>query len=75
MTRRLDPQKIPPPVRNVGEILTSHGFQAYLVGGSVRDLLLGDVPSDFTSPPMRALGKSRRSFLTRFRWEPPLARS
>ncbi len=47
MTRRLDPQKIPPPVRKVGEVLASHGFQAYLVGGSVRDMLLGDAPNDF----------------------------
>jgi len=75
MTRRLDPQKIPPPVRNVGEILTSHGFQAYLVGGSVRDLLLGDVPSDFDIATDARPWEVAALFLTRFRWEPPLARS
>jgi poly(A) polymerase len=32
---------------NVLNRLNSAGFQAYLVGGSVRDLLLGKVPKDF----------------------------
>ncbi len=29
------------------EILRSHGYEAYLVGGAVRDLLLGHLPKDF----------------------------
>src|ERR1700733_9062211 len=29
------------------ETLRQHGFQAYLVGGCVRDLLLGREPADF----------------------------
>lgn len=47
MTQEFDPAKIPQAVRQVGEILVSHRFQAYLVGGSVRDLLRGDRPDDF----------------------------
>ena len=33
--------------RHVAEALTSHGFAAYLVGGCVRDLLLGLEPKDY----------------------------
>ncbi|MCX7894075.1 MAG: polynucleotide adenylyltransferase PcnB [Burkholderiales bacterium] len=33
--------------RKVCEILQSHGFHAYVVGGAVRDLMLGVVPKDF----------------------------
>ena len=31
----------------VVEKLTSEGFQAFIVGGSIRDLLLNRVPKDF----------------------------
>ncbi len=33
--------------RKVCEVLHSHGYQAYVVGGAVRDLLLGLRPKDF----------------------------
>ncbi len=38
---------IPPNVRHVLEKLTAAGFEAYLVGGGVRDLLLNQQPKDF----------------------------
>lgn len=47
----LDIQKfrelIPTYVTNVAEELQKNNYEAYLVGGSVRDILLGRVPSDF----------------------------
>lgn len=39
--------KIDPDALSVMEKLRAHGFQAYLVGGSVRDLLLDRKPKDF----------------------------
>ena len=38
---------IPDPVIRVMERLEKAGFQAYLVGGSVRDMLLGRMPKDY----------------------------
>ncbi len=43
----LDPQKIDPDVEKVIRRLVRHGHEAYLVGGCVRDLLLGRRPKDF----------------------------
>ncbi len=40
-------RNIPDYVQRTGEVLDSNEFEAYLVGGSVRDLLLGKIPSDF----------------------------
>lgn len=40
-------QKIDPDALKVLYRLQRHGFMAYLVGGSVRDLLLGKTPKDF----------------------------
>ncbi len=42
-----DLRKIPDEVRALCKQLKSHGFQAYIVGGCVRDLLLGKSPSDW----------------------------
>src|SRR5215469_10760032 len=46
--------------RQVAERLRAAGYQAYLVGGCVRDLLLGREPKDFDvstdAPPERILG-------------------
>lgn len=41
------PNDIPTYVYRVSDVLSSNGFEAYLVGGSVRDLLLGKTPKDF----------------------------
>ncbi|HBN95159.1 MAG TPA: poly(A) polymerase [Firmicutes bacterium] len=38
---------IPPTVLRACEILTRHGYQAYLVGGAVRDSYLGLKPTDW----------------------------
>lgn len=42
-----DPSLIPREVAAVGQALIAHGHQAYLVGGSLRDLILGRQPNDF----------------------------
>lgn len=39
--------KIPQKISNVISVLESHGHQAYIVGGCVRDMLLGKTPNDF----------------------------
>lgn len=39
--------KIPPYVTRVTETLQTAGFEAYLVGGCVRDILLGRTPKDW----------------------------
>lgn len=39
--------KIPDEVREVSRILTDAGFENFLVGGSVRDLVLGKAPKDW----------------------------
>ncbi len=43
----LDPAQVPAPVRQVLEGLQGAGFAAFLVGGCVRDLLLGRTPQDW----------------------------
>ena len=43
----LDPRVIPPDVLGVCQRLRQAGFQAFLVGGGIRDLLLGRPPADF----------------------------
>ena len=43
----IDPSKLDPDALKVIHRLHSHGHQAYLVGGCVRDLLLGRTPKDF----------------------------
>jgi poly(A) polymerase len=42
-----DESRVDPDAQKVVRRLTRHGFQAYLVGGCVRDLLLGRRPKDF----------------------------
>jgi poly(A) polymerase len=44
---RIDPGQIPPDPTKVLRRLSEDGFDAYLVGGCVRDLLLGLHPKDF----------------------------
>ena len=47
----IDPQKIkiniPPKIRYVMEKLRSSGFESFIVGGSVRDAVMGLTPHDF----------------------------
>ncbi len=44
---RVDPALIDPDAAKVVSRLARHGYEAYLVGGCVRDLLLGRRPKDF----------------------------
>jgi tRNA nucleotidyltransferase (CCA-adding enzyme) len=44
---RIDPARIPDDVRAIARRLGERGFEAHLVGGGVRDMLLGRPPSDF----------------------------
>lgn len=38
---------LPKEVRNICSVLTAHGFEAFAVGGAVRDSLLGRTPEDW----------------------------
>ena len=40
-------RRLPPAVRHVLDTLEEHGHEAVLVGGSVRDLFLGQLPKDW----------------------------
>ncbi len=40
-------EKIPDYVVNIAEFLQDNGYRAFLVGGSIRDILLGKTPQDF----------------------------
>ncbi len=69
----LDHSRIDPDAQKVIRRLTRHGFEAYLVGGCVRDLLLGRRPKDFdvatSARPedVRALFRNSRIIGRRFR--------
>jgi poly(A) polymerase/tRNA nucleotidyltransferase (CCA-adding enzyme) len=39
--------KVPLPIKSIHQKLTESGFEAYLVGGCVRDLILGKTPKDW----------------------------
>ena len=39
--------KLPTYIKSILNALTERGFEAYVVGGAVRDLLLGTEPGDF----------------------------
>lgn len=47
MKHNLDINKIPGYVTRVTETLEKGGFEAYLVGGCVRDLVIGRIPKDW----------------------------
>ena len=40
-------KKFPPYIKNILKVLETSGYQGYLVGGSVRDLLLNKEPHDY----------------------------
>jgi poly(A) polymerase len=42
----LSPSRLPPLIETLGQFFASHGVEAYLVGGTVRDALLGRSTSD-----------------------------
>jgi len=43
----IDRSKVDPDAVKVTRRLEAHGYQAYIVGGAVRDLLVGKTPKDF----------------------------
>ncbi len=43
----ITPEQIPLEVRRIAKTLTDQGYDAYLVGGCVRDILLGKTPKDW----------------------------
>ena len=43
----IDPQQIDPRALKILRQLDEAGYEAYLVGGCIRDLLLGKQPKDF----------------------------
>jgi poly(A) polymerase len=67
------PESIDPDATKVVRRLVRHGFEAYLVGGCVRDLLLGRKPKDFdvatsaTPPEIKKLFRNCRIIGRRFR--------
>jgi len=69
----VDEDRIDPDAAKVVRRLTRHGYQAYLVGGCVRDLLVGRKPKDFdvatSARPddVRRLFKNSRIIGRRFR--------
>ena len=38
---------LPDPLKRVLKRIEEHGFEAYVVGGAVRDILLSKTPDDF----------------------------
>jgi putative nucleotidyltransferase with HDIG domain len=59
-------EKIPPYVSHVTETLQKAGFEAYLVGGCVRDLVLGREPKDWdvttNATPEQIIGLFEKTF-------------
>jgi tRNA nucleotidyltransferase/poly(A) polymerase len=58
----IDPQLVDPRAVDVVRTLKDAGFEAYIVGGAVRDLLLGCAPKTSMWPPMPRLSKSKTCF-------------
>jgi poly(A) polymerase len=69
----IDAEKIDPDARRIITVMRQHGFEAFLVGGAVRDLLLGKIPKDFdivtdaTPPKIKRLFRNSRIIGKRFR--------
>ena len=72
----IDPSLVDQRAADVVNTLKSAGFEAYIVGGAVRDLLLGLRPKDFdvatNATPEQVKGLFRRAFIIgrRFRLRP-----
>lgn len=64
---RIDPALVDERAKNVVATLQQAGFEAYIVGGAVRDLLLGLKPKDFdvatNATPEEVKGLFRRAFI------------
>ncbi|MGZ3242118.1 MAG: polynucleotide adenylyltransferase PcnB, partial [Burkholderiaceae bacterium] len=64
---RIDPQLVPSNAIRVTQTLQEAGFKAFLVGGAVRDLLLGIKPKDFdiatNATPEQVKRLFRRAFI------------
>jgi poly(A) polymerase len=64
---RIDPDLVDERAINVTRTLQQAGFEAYIVGGAVRDLLLGLRPKDFDvatdATPEQVKGLFRRAFI------------
>ncbi|GMO45138.1 MAG: polynucleotide adenylyltransferase PcnB [Treponemataceae bacterium] len=69
----IDPGKIDADARHIITVLRQHGFEAFLVGGAVRDLLLDKTPKDFDivtdapPPKIKRLFRNSRVIGKRFR--------
>ncbi len=63
----IDPKLVEPRALDVVNTLKQAGFEAYIVGGAVRDLLLGLRPKDFdvatNATPEQVKGLFRRAFI------------
>lgn len=63
----IDPKLVDDRALRVVEVLQDAGFEAYIVGGAVRDLLLGMRPKDFdvatNATPEQVKGLFRRAFI------------
>ena len=66
-THGIDPALVDERAANVVRTLKNAGFEAYIVGGAVRDLLLGLRPKDFdvatNATPEQVKGLFRRAFI------------
>ena len=69
----IDPELLDERAVKVVKTLTDAGFEAYIVGGAVRDLLLGVRPKDFdvatNATPQQVKGLFRRAFIIGRRFE------
>jgi len=64
---RIDPKLVDESALNVVRTLKKGGFEAYIVGGAVRDLMVGLAPKDFdvatNATPEQVKGLFRRAFI------------
>jgi poly(A) polymerase len=64
---RIDPKRVDRRAAEVVHTLKAAGYEAYIVGGAVRDLLLGLTPKDFdvatNATPEQVKGLFRRAFI------------
>jgi poly(A) polymerase len=69
----VNPDKIDPDAKRVISTLRQYGYDAYIVGGAVRDLLVGKTPKDFdiatdaTPPRIKRIFRNSRIIGKRFR--------